>query len=187
MQKYFFNEFVFVNFITLLTEIVLVLFRKNSKFCYNKKTKIMNYVYRIENWAENHQVKWLASLRIVLGLIIFLKGLLFIMNTDALLAMITNSAFDLYAVLLVHLVALAHLLGGLLIMMGLITRIAVLFQIPILAGAIIFVNSKTGFFSIHSELALSVLVLVLLLLFLVFGSGKFSVDEWMKKNSNSDH
>ena len=80
----------------------------------------MNYVYRIENWAENHQVKWLAALRIILGLIIFLKGLFFIMNTDALLTMISNSAFDLYAVLLVHLVASAHLLGGILIMLGLI-------------------------------------------------------------------
>ena len=147
----------------------------------------MNYVYRIENWAENHQVKWLAIVRIILGLIIFLKGLFFIMNTEALLAMISNSAFDLYAVLLVHLVASAHLVGGILIVLGLITRIAILFQIPILTGAIFFVNAKTGLFSIHSELTLSILVLVLLLFFLIFGSGRFSVDEWMKKNSNSDH
>ena len=129
----------------------------------------------------------MAFVRIVLGLIIFLKGLFFIMNRDALLTMITNSTFDLYAVLLVHLVASAHLMGGILIMIGLITRIAILFQLPILAGAILFVNSKTGFFSMDSELALSVLVLVLLLLFLVFGSGKLSVDEWMKKNINTDH
>ena len=147
----------------------------------------MNYIYRIENWVDNHQVKWLAALRVVLGLIIFLKGLFFIMNTDALLSMISNSAFDLYAVMLVHLVASAHLIGGILIMIGLITRIAVLFQLPILIGAIIFVNSKTGFFSIHSELTLSILVLALLLFFQVFGSGKFSVDDWMKKNKNSDH
>ena len=88
----------------------------------------MTYVHRIESWAENHQVKWLAFLRILLGFVIFLKGLFFIMNTDALLAMIANSAFDLYAVMLVHLVASAHLLGGILIVIGLITRIAVLLQ-----------------------------------------------------------
>lgn len=147
----------------------------------------MNYVYKIEHWAESHQVKSIAFLRIILGLIIFLKGLFFIMNRDALLTMITNSTFDLYAVLLVHLVASAHLMGGILIVIGLITRIAILFQLPILAGAILFVNSKTGFYSMDSELALSVLVFVLLLVFLVFGSGKLSVDEWMKKNSKTDH
>ena len=147
----------------------------------------MNYVYKIEHWAESHQVKRMAFLRIILGLIIFLKGLFFLMNRDALLAMINNSAFDLYAVLLVHLVASAHLMGGILIVIGLITRIAILFQLPILAGAIVFINSKTGFFSMDSELALSVVVFVLLLVFLLFGSGKVSVDEWMKKNSNTDH
>ncbi len=147
----------------------------------------MNNVHRIENWADHHQWKWMAFLRITLGLIIFLKGLFFIMNTDALLAMIANSAIDLYAVLLVHLVASAHLLGGILIMLGLITRIAVLFQIPILIGAIIFVNASKGFFSIQSELALSVLVLVLLIFFLIFGSGKLSVDAWMAENRDNDH
>ena len=105
------------------------------------------------------------------------------MNTDELYAMIANSASNLYAVMLVHLVASAHLVGGILIAMGLITRIAVLFQIPILMGAIIFVNSSKGFYSMGSELSLSILVLALLLFFLVFGSGSYSIDEVMKKNS----
>ena len=38
----------------------------------------MNYVYKIEHWAESHQVKSMAFLRIILGLVIFLKGLFFI-------------------------------------------------------------------------------------------------------------
>src|SRR4051812_14205157 len=104
----------------------------------------MNTVQRIESWAEVHQTKWLALLRVALGLIIFFKGLFFIMNTDILYAMIANSASNLYAVILVHLVALAHLVGGVLITLGLVTRIAVMFQIPILMGAIIFVNSTKG-------------------------------------------
>jgi len=147
----------------------------------------MNHVHRIEDWADHHQWRWMAFLRITLGLIIFLKGLFFIMNTDALLAMIANSSIDLYAVMLVHLVASAHLLGGILIMLGLITRIAVIFQIPILLGAIVFVNASKGFFSMQSELALSILVLVLLIFFLIFGSGKLSVDGWMNENKDNDH
>ncbi len=147
----------------------------------------MNYVQKIENWAEEHQAKWLALLRIVLGVTIFLKGLFFIRNTDALYAMINNSASDLWAVFLVHLVAIAHLMGGLLITLGLITRIAVAFQIPILLGAILFVNAHRGFYSGQSELFLSIIVFLLLVFFLVFGSGKFSVDEWMRVNKDNDH
>ncbi len=146
----------------------------------------MNYVHRIESWAESHQAKWLALLRVTLGLIIFFKGLFFVMNTAELQTMIANSASDLYAVLLVHLVASAHLVGGVLITLGLITRVAVLFQIPILMGAIIFVNSSKGFYSMGSELGLSILVLALLLFFLVFGSGRYSVDEVMRKNKGTD-
>lgn len=156
-----------------------------SIFCI--KFKAMNYVQRIDNWSESHQAKWLAFLRIALGLTIFIKGLLFIMNRDALLTMITNSAVELYAVVLVHLVASAHLLGGILITMGLVTRLAILFQIPILAGAILFINAPKGFYSIESELSLSIVVLALLIFFLIFGSGKFSVDEWMKVNKGNDH
>jgi putative oxidoreductase len=147
----------------------------------------MNNVQRIEVWADQHQWKWMAFLRVTLGLIIFLKGLFFIMNTDALLSMIANSASDLWAVMMVHLVACAHLFGGLLIMLGLITRIAVAFQIPILLGAILWVNASKGFFSIQSELALSILVFALLIVFLIFGSGKFSIDDWMNRNKGNDH
>ncbi len=148
---------------------------------------VMNIEKQLDSWAENKQANWLAALRILLGLIIFLKGVFFIRNTDALYAMIANSSIDLYAVLIVHLVASAHLMGGLLIIFGLITRVAILFQLPILIGAIVFVNAPKGFFSIQSELSLSVFVTLLLMFFLVFGSGKFSVDEWLNKNKGADH
>src|SRR5438094_9876702 len=117
----------------------------------------MNVVERIETWGDTHQSKWFALLRFVLGLIIFLKGLYFVQNTDAINQMISNSAVSLYAVFLAHYVALAHLVGGFLIMIGLVTRLSIVFQIPILAGAIIFVNAQHGFYSIHSELGFSIL------------------------------
>src|SRR4051812_10240315 len=122
----------------------------------------MNVVQRIETWGDTHQTKWFALLRIVLGVIIFFKGLYFVQHTDAILQMIANSAVSIYAVFLAHYVALAHLVGGVLIAIGLITRLAIIFQIPILLGAIIFVNAQRGFYSIHSELGFSLLVLALL-------------------------
>ena len=145
----------------------------------------MNLVQKVETWGDTHQTKWLAFFRIVLGLIIFFKGLFFIQNTDAIQQMIANSAVSIYAIFLAHYVALAHLVGGVLIVIGLITRIAILFQIPILIGAILFVNAERGFYSIQSELGFSILVLVMLLFFLVFGSGKISVDEFMRTHEHT--
>ena len=142
----------------------------------------MNLVQKVEAWGDTHQSKWFALIRIVLGLIIFFKGLFFVQNTDAINAMIANSAIDLYAMFLAHYVALAQLVGGVLIVLGLVTRVAIIFQIPILLGAIIFVNAQHGFYSIHSELGFSILVLAMLLFFLVFGSGKISADEYMQRN-----
>src|SRR5262245_64895692 len=102
----------------------------------------MNPFIKIEKWGDAHQSKWLSILRIIVGCIIFFKGLFFIQNTDALHAMIANSKVSIYAVALAHYVALAHLVGGILIVLGLLTRLAILFQIPILVGAIIFVNAQ---------------------------------------------
>lgn len=145
----------------------------------------MNVFQKIETWGDTHQSKWLAFFRIILGLIIFFKGLFFLQNTEALNEMITNSAVSIYAVALTHIVALAHLMGGILIMIGLVTRIACLFQLPILLGAIFFVNAQKGFYSIHSELGFSILILALLVFFVVFGSGKISVDEFMRTHEHT--
>jgi putative oxidoreductase len=145
----------------------------------------MNTIQKIETWGDVHQLNWLPILRIILGLIIFIKGIFFIQNTDAIYNMIAHSAVSIYAVFLTHYVALAHIMGGFLIMIGLVTRLAVLFQIPILVGAILFINADKGFFTIHSELGLSIFVLALLVFFLIFGSGKFSADSFMRTHEHT--
>jgi putative oxidoreductase len=87
------------------------------------------------------------------------------------------------AFLLQHYVIFAHLIGGVMITVGMVTRIAVLFQLPILIGAVFFVNSKAGFFSADSsDFWLSLIILFLLLFFLVEGSGPWSIDEYMRKH-----
>jgi putative oxidoreductase len=134
---------------------------------------------------QSQQSIWMGILRIVLGLILFAKGILFISNTDALNEMMYKSAIEPLSFILVNYVAVAHLVGGLMIIFGLLTRWAVSFEIPVLLGAIIFIHRKTGFFSIHSELFLSILVLILLVIFLIYGSGPFSVDKFMRKNKSN--
>lgn len=141
-------------------------------------------IARIERWNETHQSKLFAFLRIALGLIILFKGLYFIQNTEELNRILENSRLEFGSFLLAHYVAMSHLLGGILIAIGLITRIAIIFQLPILLGAIIFVSAERSMFAVESELALSILVFILLVFFLFYGSGPLSVDNFMRKHKN---
>jgi uncharacterized membrane protein YphA (DoxX/SURF4 family) len=144
----------------------------------------MNFVQRMEKWGDAHHPKWIDFIRIVLGIILTLKGVQFINNMQPLVGLIAESGFlgSLSAGLLAHYVVFAHLLGGLMVAFGLLTRFACLVQIPVLLGAIIFINISGDIFQPHSELWLSVLILILLVFFVVEGSGKLSVDEWMRRN-----
>lgn len=148
----------------------------------------MNTVQKIERWGDVHHAKWLDILRIVLGVIILMKGIYFVSNIDALRGLfVQNSVYGfsgLMAMALTHVVAFVHLVGGVLIIIGLVTRFAVVIQIPILLGAVFFVNISKGFSTLNSELWLSIIVLMLLVLFWVIGSGPYSVDHWMKMNKS---
>lgn len=133
-------------------------------------------MHRIERWADAHHPLWLDFLRVALGVFLFIKGFMFVQDTAALHAIMRKSEFPWVSMGLAHYVAFAHLVGGLLIAIGLITRVAILFQLPILLGAVFFINPERGFYSENTELWSSIIVLALLLFFLVFGSGRFSAD-----------
>jgi uncharacterized membrane protein YphA (DoxX/SURF4 family) len=55
-------------------------------------------------------------------------------------------------------------------------------MIPIVAGAIIFVNAPRGLFAADSEFAFSLIVLLMLVFFFVEGGGPLSLDDFFKKN-----
>ncbi|RYY33738.1 MAG: DoxX family protein [Sphingobacteriaceae bacterium] len=139
----------------------------------------MNLVQKVEHWGDLHHAKWLDVIRIFLGLIILGKGLEFaseVGSQQGLLFPANSFGFSgLASMVIIHIVALAHLVGGFLIIIGLLTRLAVVIQIPILLGAIFFVNIK-GFTFFNSELWLSIIVLLLLVLFWIVGSGPYSMD-----------
>ncbi|WP_131539287.1 DoxX family protein [Pedobacter nototheniae] len=147
----------------------------------------MNVIRKIEHWGDVHQSKWLDFLRIILGLVIFGKGVSFISDTSTLQNLITqNNVFGFSSMLIsvaIHIIAFAHLVGGILITLGLVTRFAVVIQIPILLFAVFFVNLTHGFSMLNSELWLSILVLFMLILFWVVGSGPLSVDEGLKNKT----
>ena len=142
----------------------------------------MNFFQRLEKWGDTHHPKWLDAIRIVLGIFLFLKGIEFINNMDNLSNVIESSGFlgSISTGILAHYVVFAHIVGGILIAFGLLTRVACIIQIPILLGAIIFINSSGGILKPHAELWMSLLVLLLLFFFLVEGSGPISIDEYMR-------
>ncbi|MDN3669568.1 DoxX family protein [Echinicola jeungdonensis] len=144
----------------------------------------MNTISKIESWADTHHPRWIDFIRVALGLFILYKGIMFISNTQPLMEMMANIDLQFFNLALAHYVAFAHLVGGFFIALGLLTRFSIVFQIPILIGAVFFVNIDQGFLSVanNMEFEISLIVLVLLIVFLIYGSGKFSLDYWMKNH-----
>src|SRR6476620_12042642 len=134
---------------------------------------------RINEWSVKHQPQWLVIVRIALGLCLLAKGISFIRNSTILQEIFTTSIPHSLS-WLAYFIPWAHLFGGFMIVIGLFTRIAVLLQIPILIGAIIFVNTRSGVYSGESDLLFSIIVLVLLIFFLIEGGGHYSVDRQRK-------
>lgn len=147
----------------------------------------MNLLYSIEKWGDTHHPKWLDFIRMLLGIFLFIRGVLFINNMDQLSALMTKSEFlgSMSLGVLAHYVVFAHIVGGALVAFGLLTRLACLVQIPVLLGAVFFINSDSGIISLNEGLWLSILVLALLIFFLVSGSGPISVDEQMRRQAES--
>ncbi|MEO6960320.1 MAG: DoxX family protein [Puia sp.] len=77
---------------------------------------------------------------------------------------------------LIDYVTYMHLLGGALI---LFTRLWALLQLPVVFGAVFFVNILSPY--VNAELWLSILVLGLLFLFVIIGSGPLSLDHFLVK------
>ncbi|MEO6148803.1 MAG: DoxX family protein [Mucilaginibacter sp.] len=151
----------------------------------------MNVVQKVEHWGDLHHAKWLDVIRVFLGLIILVKGIEFaseVGSQQGLLFPANSFGFSgLASMVIIHIVALANLVGGLLIMIGLLTRLVVVVQIPILLGAIFFVNTGKGFTFFNSELWLSIIVLMLLVLFWIVGSGPYSADNKIKVDQENLH
>ena len=138
-------------------------------------------MHRVERWADTHHPIWLDFIRFGLGIFLMVKGIIFLGDSEALFAILRKSQFPWVSIGLAHYVGFAHLVGGLFIAIGLIIRVAILFQLPILLGAVFFINPERGFYSENAELWSSIIVLILLIVFLIYGSGKYSVDHLIRK------
>lgn len=139
----------------------------------------MSVINNVEDWGNSHRPGFLDLFRIALGVFITYKGAVFASNIESLEMTVQGLNMAFLGIVLAHYVIFAHLLCGPLIVFGVFTRIMCLVQIPILLGAIVLVNAPKGFLSVgnHMELEVSLVVLAGLVVFVVFGAGKFSIDE----------
>lgn len=139
--------------------------------------KVMATIKSLNKWANAHTYYPLDIVRIGLGVFLFMKGLNFMANAEILMELfkpIQNLAGGMLAV---HYVIPAHFIGGLLIIFGLLTRWAVISQLPILLGAILI--NFVGEMNVTS-LIISSATLLICIFFLFYGSGKHSIDYYMK-------
>lgn len=144
----------------------------------------MSLQSQLNKWSNNHHPKWLVVLRVGLGLCLFIKGIQFIQNTTLISQIISGSSFQKF-IWLQTVIPWIHLLGAVFIIIGLFTRIAILFQIPILIGAIFFVHSRKGIFAGETDLLFSIVIFILLIVFLVEGGGPFSWDHSLHKEKRN--
>lgn len=141
----------------------------------------MNAVGKIEDWADHHHPSWLDFLRILLGLILIIKGVAFVNNSDLIVAAIINSKLQFITFIAAVYATIILLIGGLLITFGLITRVVVLFELPILIVESFFTNFPKVFSVVNYKSTYSIIILLLLIFFLFYGSGPFSTDNWLRK------
>ena len=147
-----------------------------------KEGEILKEAHLTEETSTT-QPRWLTIIRIALGLILFWKGITFIRDSSdlqLLLQRMSIGVVDQNSQVIAFIITYVTLLGGLFITVGLFTKTSSIIQIPILIGAVFFVNTKNGLNQSNSELILSAIVLLLLILFAIKGSGVLSADEYFR-------
>ncbi|MDO6435293.1 TQO small subunit DoxD [Flavitalea sp. BT771] len=139
----------------------------------------------IHQWSIAHHPRWLIFPRIILGGLLCIKGIAFMSNATLVENLLSGYwAGDTHALEII--ISWANMLGGFLIIIGLQTRIMCLIQLPILIGAVVFINAQKGGFVPQSELGLAILALLLTILFLIEGSGPLSLDAYFSHNKDRD-
>ncbi|MFI0428988.1 DoxX family protein [Mariniflexile sp. HMF6888] len=137
----------------------------------------METIKTLNKWANGHTYFPLDLLRVALGIFLFIKGISFMADSMMLLQLFKPMENMVGGMIVVHYVAPAHFIGGILIAFGLLTRWAIIAQLPILIGAILinFVGEMHA-----NNLILAIVILLISAFFLLYGSGKHSLDYYFK-------
>src|SRR5450755_2175181 len=101
----------------------------------------MNIPGKISVWDDKYPFLFVI-LRVMLGLILAIRGIFFLTSIEPLFHLIKSSSLNELNInmSLALFICWVHLLGGTFIILGFLTRISAGAQIPILLGAIFFIN-----------------------------------------------
>jgi uncharacterized membrane protein YphA (DoxX/SURF4 family) len=146
----------------------------------------MNLIKNIQDWTNAHNPKWLALFRVALGAALLLKGVSLLNNLPDFGRLVDENNLSGYKNLIVDSVPWIHIAGGFLIIIGMFTRFAALIQIPVLLATVLFISSKQGYFSIQTDLGVSLIILFLLLVFILEGSGPLSLAGYFKDEEEEE-
>lgn len=146
----------------------------------------MNLIKNIQDWTNSHNPKWLALFRVALGAALLLKGVSLLNNLPDFGRLVDENNLTGYKDLIIDSVPWIHIVGGFLIIIGMFTRFASLIQIPVLLATILFISSKQGFFSIQTDLSISLVIIFLLLVFILEGSGPLSLAGYFKDEEEAE-
>ena len=142
------------------------------------------------SWSGKNIPHWVVIVRIVLGICLIYKGIDFIQHRDQLDAVFAGTKTIKKFVWMMAFLPWVHIIGGVMILVGLLTRFMSLIQIPIVLGAVVFVNIRDsvgdGVKQGESELPFSFLILVLVIVFFIEGGGYMSLDNYIRKPLNQD-
>ncbi len=148
----------------------------------------MSGIAKIKKWGDLHHPKILDIIRILLGLFLVTRGIIFFNNSAYLRELlIENNVIrqsPKITMVFIYYVTYIHLVGGFFIFIGFFTRMAALFELPIFAGSLFFVHVLSSY--VNAEFWLYILVLAQLLLFVVIGSGPISFDHILAKIKTED-
>ena len=137
---------------------------------------------KIKLWGNHHSPKWLVVFRVILGFLLIWKGIEFIFNLDVLATFLQETGItdkisaSVSITVIADLIIALHLIGGVCIAIGLRTRLFCLFNLPVLVGAVFFLNLKDNLLKPYAELWLAIPVLILLIGFTIEGNGQVAVE-----------
>ncbi|MBW8243946.1 DoxX family protein [Muricauda oceani] len=137
----------------------------------------MGLIKKLNKWANAHTYLILDLIRVLLGIVFFVKGIEFMTHHEEMERLAAPFQNIPGGMILLHYLIPAHFVGGILIVVGLLTRWAAIAQLPLLFGAVL-----TNFLGQMdtNNLMLAIIVLITSLFFIIYGSGKHSVDYYLK-------
>lgn len=132
-------------------------------------------------WLESlHAPIWVDVLRMITGILLVYKGLVFMNNIEGFANDISSVGWIFIAAHLAQVIIFVHLVCGAVLVLGAYTRVMSLLNIPILAGAVLFNLQKLMLQADYMELPVALITLALLVLVFFMGGGEWSLDHKRK-------